>query len=108
VGQFLIILAVLLALVFFVSAPLRRLARPGGAEEAAIAADSVPGAAEADLQAAREAKYREILDAELDFRTGKLSEEDYRQVDAALRAEAVEILNALDREQTRAGHHRVA
>ena len=28
----------------------------------------------AELEAAREAKYREIRDAELDYRTGKLSE----------------------------------
>ena len=33
----------------------------------------------ADLEAAKEAKYREIRDAELDQRTGKLSEEDHRR-----------------------------
>ena len=49
-----------------------------------------------ELEAAREAKYREIRDAELDYRTGKLSREDYEAVDGALRAEAVEILNRLD------------
>ena len=48
-----------------------------------------------ELEAAREAKYREIRDAELDYRTGKLSREDYEAVDRALRAEAVEILNRL-------------
>ena len=47
------------------------------------------------LEAAREAKYREIRDAELDFRTGKLSREDYEAIDGALRAEALEILNRL-------------
>ena len=46
---------------------------------------------------AREAKYREIRDAELDYRTGKLSREDYEAVDGALRAEALEILNRLER-----------
>ena len=30
----------------------------------------------AELEAAREAKYREIRDAELDYRTGKLSDDD--------------------------------
>ncbi len=50
----------------------------------------------AELEAAREAKYREIRDAELDFATGKLSEQDYAAVDAALRAEALEILRELD------------
>jgi flagellar biosynthesis/type III secretory pathway M-ring protein FliF/YscJ len=50
----------------------------------------------ADLEAAKEAKYREIRDAELDFRTGKLSEADWRAVDRELRAEAMELLRRLD------------
>jgi hypothetical protein len=49
-----------------------------------------------ELEAARESKYREIRDAELDFRTGKLSAEDYAAVDAALRAEALAILDQLE------------
>lgn len=49
-----------------------------------------------ELEAAREAKYREIRDAELDYRTGKLSPEDYEAVNGALRAEAVEILDQLE------------
>jgi hypothetical protein len=49
-----------------------------------------------ELEAEREAKYREIRDAELDYRTGKLSQEDYEAVNGALRAEAVEILNKLE------------
>jgi cytochrome c-type biogenesis protein CcmF len=51
--------------------------------------------ADAALEAAREAKYREIRDAELDYRTGKLSLEDYEAVNSALRAEAIEILDRL-------------
>ena len=35
----------------------------------------------AALEAAKEAKYREIRDAELDFRLGKLSEDDYTAID---------------------------
>lgn len=50
----------------------------------------------AELEAAKEAKYREIRDAELDLRMGKLSPEDHRQVDRELRAEAVAILAELD------------
>ena len=50
----------------------------------------------ASLEIAKEAKYREIRDLELDFRTGKLSEDDYRAQDRQLRAEAVELLRALD------------
>jgi hypothetical protein len=50
----------------------------------------------ASLEAAKEAKYREIRDAELDFRMGKLSEEDYRTTDRELRAQAIEILRRID------------
>ena len=50
-----------------------------------------------ELEAAREAKYREIRDTELDYRTGKLSHEDYETIDADLRAEAIAILNELER-----------
>jgi hypothetical protein len=49
----------------------------------------------AQLESAREAKYGEIRDAELDMRTGKLSREDYEAVDAALRAEALDVLDRL-------------
>jgi hypothetical protein len=50
----------------------------------------------AELEAAKEAKYREIRDAELDYRTGKLSHEDWQQLDSSLRAEAVELLHEID------------
>jgi hypothetical protein len=63
-----------------------------------------PGAAEAredarreEFEAAKEAKYREIRDAELDYRMGKLSEPDWREVDRELRSEAIEILRLLDK-----------
>jgi len=49
------------------------------------------------LEAEREAKYREIRDAELDFRTGKLSAEDHDLIVATLRAEAAETLKRLQR-----------
>jgi hypothetical protein len=57
-----------------------------------------------ELEAAREAKYREIRDAELDYRTGKLSSEDYEVVNGTLRTEAVKILDRLEamEEQRRA------
>jgi hypothetical protein len=84
--EFLVVLVVLALIVLLVSAPLRR----RGAEEADE--DSV----QAELEAARDAKYREIRDAELDHRTGKLSDADWRAQDRALRAEAVDILRRLD------------
>jgi hypothetical protein len=49
----------------------------------------------AQLEAEREAKYREIRDAELDLRTGKLSRADFEAIDRALRAQALEILDRL-------------
>ncbi|HET7050364.1 MAG TPA: hypothetical protein VFI54_19030 [Solirubrobacteraceae bacterium] len=87
--QFLIVLAILAVVVIVVTGPLRSVSRPS-----ATADDSTEIA---DLEAAREAKYREIRDAELDHSTGKLSDEDFEAVDRTLRAEAVEILHALDR-----------
>jgi hypothetical protein len=51
----------------------------------------------AELEAAKEAKYREIRDAELDHQMGKLSREDWRAVDRDLRGEAIVILRELDR-----------
>ena len=50
----------------------------------------------ASLEAAKEAKYREIRDAELDHRMGKMSEADWRATDRELRAQAIEILRAID------------
>jgi flagellar biosynthesis/type III secretory pathway M-ring protein FliF/YscJ len=84
----LVILAVLCAVVALVSAPLR-----GRAVERVRhdAEDEI-----AELEARKEAKYREIRDAEMDLRTGKLSADDHRVLDRQLRAEAVEILKALD------------
>ena len=84
--EFLIVLVVLAVVVLVVSAPLRR----RGVEEAEESAEL------AELEAARDAKYREIRDAELDRRTGKLSDADWRVQDRALRAEAVDILRRLD------------
>jgi membrane protein implicated in regulation of membrane protease activity len=55
-----------------------------------------------ELRAAKEAKYREIRDAELDHRMGKVSREDWRAVDRDLRGEAIEILRELDRLEGRA------
>jgi hypothetical protein len=69
----------------------------GEPERDRIERDAIaPAERRAELEAAREAKYREIRDTELDYRTGKLSQEDFAATDGALRAEAVEILDWLD------------
>jgi Na+-transporting methylmalonyl-CoA/oxaloacetate decarboxylase gamma subunit len=96
--QFLVILAILLVVVLVISAPLRAAAAADRSpqEQAAEAAAAATESRIQELEAAREAKYREIRDAELDYRTGKLSDEDFQQLDATLRAEAITILGALD------------
>ena len=81
-----LILVVLALIVLLVSAPLRRGGADGAEEDAQ----------RAELEAARDAKYREIRDADLDHRTGKLSDADWRAQDRALRAEAMDILHRLD------------
>ena len=84
----LIVIALLALVVWLVSAPLRRGRVERGDEQDELR--------RSDLEAAKEAKYREIRDAELDYRTGKLSEGDWRVLDRELRAEAMEILRRLD------------
>ena len=82
-----IVIVVLGVVVWLVSGPLRA---------GATVAEDADAAQREDLEAAKEAKYREIRDAELDFRTGKLSEADWRALDRELRAEAMELLRRLD------------
>ena len=84
--EVLLTLVLLAAVIAVVSAPLLR-TRKNPAPE-------IPHHAE--LSAAREAKYREIRDAELDYETGKLSRADYDAINATLRAEAIEILDQLE------------
>ena len=48
------------------------------------------------LEAAKRAKYAEIRELEMDVRTGKLTQDDFRAQDRARRAEAVELLRRLD------------
>jgi hypothetical protein len=81
----LLVLAALVALA--VARPLRERGQEERRDEIRIA----------ELEAAKEAKYREIRDAELDHRMGKLDQRDWRSVDRELRAEAIEILRELDR-----------
>jgi hypothetical protein len=70
----------------FVLVPLRRERVQGREEDPRIP----------DLEARKEAKYREIRDTELDHAAGKLSDDDFRRQDAELRIEAIEILKQLD------------
>ncbi len=96
--EFVLVLAVLAVAVWLVTGPLREAGTPRLDERVRRAQEQVE-----DLEARREAKYREIRDAELDHRVGKLSEEEWRSQDRALRAEAVEILRRLDSARERTG-----
>ncbi|HTX31488.1 MAG TPA: hypothetical protein VMD09_08880 [Solirubrobacteraceae bacterium] len=87
-----VVVVVLFVVVLVISAPLRRARQTDAAWTGELA----------ELEAAREAKYREIRDAELDHRTGKLSDADYEALDSVLRAEAVVILRQLDDVKERA------
>ena len=76
----------------FVVVPLRRRGRPAddrAAEDPTLA----------ELEARKQAKYREIRDTELDHAQGKLDDDEFARQDAELRAEAIEILR--DRRWTR-------
>jgi hypothetical protein len=83
----LIVIVLLGVVVWLVSGPLRT---------GAPAVEEAEAARRDDLEAAKEAKYREIRDAELDYRTGKLSEADWRALDRELRGEAMDLLRRLD------------
>jgi hypothetical protein len=84
--ELLLVMVVLVVAVLVIAGPLRqrRAVEPGTSAE------------RDELEAAKEAKYREIHEAELDYRTGKLSRDDWRALDASLRAEAIELLRRLD------------
>ena len=86
--EVLLVMVLVAAAIALVATPLM----PGRATRAGDTED----AERAELEAARDAKYREIRDAELDHQTGKLSTEEWRAQDRALRREAVDVLERLD------------
>jgi hypothetical protein len=95
----LVVVVVIAVVVLFVSAPFRRTSPLGGAgaNGAGLGSGANGHASDiAELEAARDAKYREIRDADLDHRTGKLSDADYEALVGTLRAEAIEIMHRLD------------
>ena len=88
----LLLAIVIVALVAaFVAAPFRRESGGTGAAPTSTA-DPVL----ADLEARKQAKYREIRDTQLDRAQGKLDEADFASQEAELRAEAIEILKLID------------
>ena len=88
--EFLLAVAIVVLVAWFVTAPLRNRPASGEAEDPAVAEL-------AELEARKEAKYRQIRDAESDRAAGKLTEEDFKRLDRELRGEAVDILKRIDR-----------
>jgi hypothetical protein len=87
--ELVLVLLVLAAAAAVISSPLwRRTAR-----------DDAGNAELEALEAAKATKLSEIRDVELDFRTGKLSGDDYHALDRQLREEAVDLLHRLDAAQ---------
>jgi hypothetical protein len=85
--EFLLALVLVAAIAAFVSIPLRR------AEEE----EADPHEAElADLEARKEALYRQIRDAESDRAAGKLSDTDFERLDRDARREAIAVLKRID------------
>src|SRR5215212_3120808 len=89
--EILLALVIVAVVVWFVSGPLRR-----SAGETKSTAERLEDPRVAELEARKEAKYREIRDAELDREQGKLSQADWSRQDAELRREAIQILKDLD------------
>jgi cytochrome c-type biogenesis protein CcmI len=86
--ELLLAVALVAAIAAFVSIPLRR--APDDAAD--------PHEAElADLEARKEALYRQIRDAEGDRAAGKLSDADFERLDREARREAIAVLKRIDR-----------
>jgi hypothetical protein len=88
--ELLLAIAIVTLVAWFVTAPLRGHPVDTGNEDPAVAEL-------ADLEARKEAKYRQIRDAETDHASGKLSDEDFKRLDRELRGEAIAILKKIDR-----------
>lgn len=86
--EFLFVSVALVALVLFVAAPL--LQESSGAESEPVT----------DVKAAREEKeviLSDLKDIEMDYRMGKLSDEDYQRLKTEFMAHAVEALEKLEK-----------
>jgi hypothetical protein len=87
--EFVLALVIVVLVAWFVTAPLRH-RQPSDDDDPLIAEL-------ADLEARKQAKYRQIRDAEADRAAGKLTEDDFQRLDRELRAEAIQILKRIDR-----------
>lgn len=83
--QILLSVVVVLAAVVFIAWPLVR-----GIDERVVDAERK------ELEDAKQAKYREIHDAELEHKAGRMTNEQWEQTDRELRREAMQILKKID------------
>jgi hypothetical protein len=86
--ELLIVILLLAVVAAWIAVPLRRAGAPAepGLEDPVLA----------ELEARKQAKYREIRDTELDHAQEKLSDEEFARQDAELRREAIAILREID------------
>ncbi len=83
--QVLLTLAMISVVVTFLAWPVLR-----GVDEQVVDADR------RELEDAKQSKYREIKDAELEYKAGRMTEAQWRETDRELRAEAMLILREID------------
>jgi acetyl-CoA acetyltransferase len=93
---YVIVLVLLFGIVWLVGGPILRPGSRAGISDQLDDVELKRSERRIDLEAARDAKFREIRDAELDHQTGKLSEEDFGAIDGTLRAQAIELIHELD------------
>jgi hypothetical protein len=98
--ELLIAILLLVAVAVWISVPLRRREAP--------VEPSLEDPVLAELEARKQAKYREIRDTELDHAQEKLSDEEYARQDAELRREAIAILKEIDAAEAEAASKRAA
>ncbi len=99
--DYIVILILLFVVVYLLSQPFRRRAFAQAVGQKVV--DDARPTELIELEASRDAKYREIRDAELDHQTGKLSDADFDAINSTLRAEAIELLRQLDEFHARRG-----
>lgn len=83
--QVLLSLAMISAVVIFLAWPLIH-----GVDETVVDAER------AELEDAKQSKYREIKDAELEYKAGRMTEQQWNETDKELRREAMQILKDID------------
>jgi hypothetical protein len=93
---YVVVLVLLFGIVWMVGGPILRSGSSSGAADVPDREELERSERRIDLEAARDSKYREIRDAELDHQTGKLSDEDFGAIDGTLRGEAMGLLHELD------------